>query len=319
MNQPPFPFPHLLDSTMLSSFDACEQLWCYEFGHHLSPLAISPDLHAGGAFSHAIAIVRTGLYKYKLPLKTAIISGVRGMMEFWGDFDPPERNPKTLEAMIGALEDYFNTYPPDTDLYKPFILASGDPAVEYSFSIITDVLHPTTGEPIIFAGRFDMLAVYDDTFLCIMDEKTTKAFYGDWTSIWGMRGQFMGYCFALQQHGYAVNTAVIRGVQILKTMYHQREVLEEYPQWQIDRWWETTNKKIKKMVKCWEDNDWTLSYGDACGAYGGCSFIEFCVSEQPENSFSNYQRRVWNPLEKDPTWPKGGPQYEIIGNINELM
>jgi len=319
MPLPQFPFPSLVDSTMMSAFDSCEQKWCYEFGHKLSPLAISPDLHAGGAFSHGIAIARTGYYKYKLSQNDALIAGARGIMEFWGDFDPPEKNPKTCEAMVGALEDYLNTYPFETDLYQPLILSDGSAAVEYSFSIISDVLNPDTNEPVVFAGRFDMLANYDNQFLCIVDEKTTKAFYGDWDAIWGMRGQFMGYCYALQQNGYKVDIAVIRGIQILKTMYHQREVLEQYPQWQIDRWWETMNKKLRKMVECWKTNDWTLSFGDACGNYGGCVFIPLCISATPENQFSNYQRREWNPLEKDPTWPKGGPQYEIIANIKELM
>jgi len=139
-----FPFPSLVDSTIMSAFDSCQQKMAYEFGHHLSPLAINPDLHAGGAFSHGIAIVRTGLYQHQLSLETSLMAGARGMFEFWGDFEPPPKNPKTLEAMIGALDDYFNTYNPESDPYKPYVLAAGKPAVEFSFSI------PVGEGPVIF-------------------------------------------------------------------------------------------------------------------------------------------------------------------------
>jgi len=313
------PFPRLLDSTMLSSWDACHYKWYYEFLHSLSPLAINPDLHAGGAFAHALEIIRRKLYAEHLTIDAALPIGVRELMKFWGDFEPPEKNPKTCEAMIGALADYFREYPPDQDSFRPYMLESGEPAVEFTFSIPTDVRHPETGDPILYAGRADMIASYNDEWLCVMDEKTTKGFYGDWSSIWGMRGQFIGYCFAGQQYGYNTTRAVIRGVGILKTMYKHLQIIEDYGQWQIDRWWETTNKKIKEMVRRWETEDWEHSYGDACGSYGGCTFLPLCTSASPENYFSNYQRRVWNPLHKDPTWPEGGPKYETIGNISELV
>lgn len=303
----------------MSSFDACHYKWFYEFGHALSPLAINPDLHAGGAFSQAIEVTRQAFYGDNLPLDVALPIGIRALIKFWGDFEPPERNPKTCEAMIGALADYFREYPPGEDLFRPMILADGKPAVEFTFAIPTNVMHPETGEPIIYAGRADMIGNYDDKWLCIVDEKTTKGFYGDWASIWGMRGQFIGYCFAGQYYGYPITRTVIRGIAILKTMYKHLQVIEEYSQWQIDRWWEETNIKIKKMVEIWESNTYLHSYGDACGSYGGCQFLGLCTSPEPENQFSNFQRRVWNPLKKDPTWPEGGPKYETLGTLEELV
>ena len=632
LNLPPIPFPRLVDSTMMSAFDACEVKWLYEFGHHLSPLAINPDLHAGGAFSHALEATRRAYYHDNLRIDQALPLGIKALISFWGDFTPPELNPKTCEAMIGALVDYYREYPPEEDLYRPHILSTGEPAVEFTFSIPTNILHPETGEPILYGGRSDMIANYDDKWLCIMDEKTTKAFYGNWASIWGMRGQFIGYCvsndtevltetgwlqikdltgaqkiaqwdngmvsftlptqihkpeykgkllsidgkcnlvatpdhrqivydeyprkyktfdlkdiprnsgalrfisaglrvggydlpepftrflvamqadgswqhsadikthgarfgfsklrkaerltsileelgveytysyqdggkysfhlpigselcelaysylgpekvfgsifftldgkslstffnelrywdgtdygenkwmyfstneanvqmiqdlaplanvhvsvhsqagwkstkrhyrvvitkkvhhsvhlhtwgevdyegsvycvtvpssyfltrrdkkvmvtgncFAGQYYGYPITSTVIRGIAILKTKYHHLQVIEEYSQWQIDRWWETTNNKIAKMVQAWKDNAWTHSYGDACGSYGGCTFLPLCTTHQPEDGFSNYQRRVWDPLAKNPTWPKGGPKYETLGTLKELI
>lgn len=315
----PIPFPRLVDNTMMSAADACEMKFFNEFVRCLSPLAISPDLHAGGAFSKGIEMVRRGLYKDALHIREALPLGIRAIMEFWGDFAPPTGHPKTCEAMMGALDDYFREYPPESDPYRPHMLSNGEPAVEFTFAIPTDVTHPETGDPILYAGRSDMIASYDGQFLCVMDEKTTKALGQNWSKSWGMRGQFIGYCYGAQHYGYNISRAVVRGIAILKTKYNHIQVIEEYPQWQIDRWWATMNKKLARLVQRWEEQDWNHSYGDACTSYGGCPFMPLCVVETPENDFSSYQRRVWNPLEKDPTWPKGGPEFETVGNVKELL
>ena len=47
--------------------------------------------------------------------------------------------------------------------------------------------------------------------------------------------------------------------------------------------------------------------------------MPLCVAENPEVEFSNYQIRIWNPLEKDPTWPEGGPEYQVVENVKEFM
>lgn len=314
-----FPFPALIDSTQLSTFDACEHKWMYEHGHHLSPLAINPHLHAGGAFSRGIEVVREGFYKHGYTQEKAFIAGIKAISQFWGDFVPPPKNPKTYEAMIGALESYLEEYPLAEDDYKPLMLPEG-PAVEFTFSIPTQIAHPTTGSPILFGGRFDMLASFMDTFNCVVDEKTTGSFGPSWVTQWGMRGQFIGYCFAARYYGYNTSMAVIRGVAIQKTQYKHIQAIEQYSDWQMKRWWEETNFKIARMVRAWENNEFTHSYGDACGSYGGCVFLtDLCTREHPEEAFGNYQVRVWNPLEKDPTWPEDGPEYEVIGNIKDLL
>lgn len=315
----PFPFPELIDSTQLRVFSSCQTKWMNEHGHHLSPLAINPHLHAGGAFSRGIEVVRHGFYKLNLTQEQSFLAGVRSMIEFWGDFEPPPKNPKTCEAMIGALENYLEEYPLAEDSYKPLQLDSG-PAVEFTFSIPTHIMHPETGDPILFGGRFDMLAEFEGgQFIAVVDEKTTGSFGQKWTSQWGMRGQFIGYCVAATHYGYKTSTAVIRGIAILKTMYHQLQVVEEYSEWQMQRWWLETNLKISRMVAAWKDNAFDHDYGDACGAYGGCPFLPLCISKDPEQQFSNYQVRVWDPLKKDPTWPEGGPKYEVLGTLDELM
>lgn len=318
-NFPEAPFPELIDSSKLSTFDSCEAKFYFSYIHHLSPLAISPDLHAGAAFSTAMEVARTAIYKHSMTTEEAIAQGVRAMVTYWGDFEPPHGHNKTLEAMIGALASYFEEYPPETDPLRPLIKENGEPAVEFSFSIPTLIPHPVSGDPIMYCGRFDMLADFDGMFLCVEDDKTTKSFYMNWAESWHMRGQFMGYCYAAQQHGYDVSRALIRGIAILKTKYNHAQAIVEFQPWMIEKWWQDTNRKIERMVSAWKNDHYIRSFADACSAYSGCEFKpHLCINQYPEQHLNQFQIKEWNPLEKNPTWPLAGPKYETIGNFDEL-
>lgn len=314
------PFPDLVDNTMVSCFDSCERKFHNEFLMRLAPLAISPDLHAGGAFSRGLEIARRSFYALDKTQPEALIDGVNAMITFWGAFEPPHNHPKTLDNMIGALDSYLQTYPFETDPYTPYKLSNGSPAVEFTFCIPTEVMHPQTGLPIMYGGRFDMMAVHSEIGLVIVDEKTTKAFGTTWSSQWGMRGQFIGYLYGAQQHGYDTSTFLIRGIAILKTKYNHLECLEQFPQWQLERWWQQLQRKLRRMVECWERNDWGYSYGEACTSYGGCMYLTtLCTSLDETSHYGQFQERNWNPLAKDPSWPQNGPTYETIDLPKELM
>ena len=331
-SQPAMPtkpeFPTLLDSTMLSCFDSCERKFFYEFICHLAPLAISPHLHAGGAFARGIEIVRRSYYEQHRPLPAALADGARALITFHGDFNPKLAPIKSCENMLAALYSYFETYPPATDPYQPLIFPSGKPAVEFTFAIPTEVSHPETGEPLLYAGRADMIALYNDSLMCLVDEKTTGSISTKWADKWAMRGQFMGYCYAAQQSGYPISHCLIRGIGILKTKFSHIETLEHYPNFQLDAWWRTLNIKLERMVAAWESGladdinalarSYIQSYGDGCSSYAGCMFLDLCTSPDPTQRFSSYQERHWNPIEKDPSWPADGPQSKPIANISEL-
>lgn len=311
---------------MLTTLDSCERKFFYEYILKLAPLAISPDLHAGGAFAHGIEVVRRSYYEYKIPLEQALINGTRAMMEYWGGFEPPYGHVKTCEAMIGALYYYFlEAFPIETDPLKPHVLAGGTPALEFSFSIPTQVLHPETHDPLLFTGRCDMIGMYQDALLAIEDDKTTKQLGQSWAKQWRLRGQFLGYTYAAWEHDLPVELCVIRGISILKHGYGHMEVLETFPKWQVHRWWEQVQKKLQRAVDCYKRGDWSYSYGEACSSYGGCQFLPMELAVDPTSQYSFYQRRDWNPLQKNPSMPKGMSMkdvknsYETVGNIHDLI
>lgn len=334
---PELSFPTQIDSTMLATFDSCPQKFFIEYFLHLAPTGRSPDLHAGGAFATALEHTRRALYMHDLPLADAILPGLRAFMQYWGDYEPPEDHPKSRTNTFNAVLDYFAEYPPAQDPVQPYINEAGEPAVEFTFAEPTEILHPETQQPILHVGRFDMLGVYNKSLLAVVDEKTTKALGAMWAKQWMMRGQFIGYCRAAQRAGFDCSTAIIRGIAIQKTQYKHMQVIESFPRWQIERWWDETQRKIAQMIDYWhmtkyiiEHNGldyekihrmWPYSYGDACSSYGGCSFAHLCTVERPSEWYDNYSLRFWDPLKKDPTADSPDDKPKIVGEYTweELM
>ncbi len=309
-------FPEVVDSTMLAAFDSCAQKFFNEYILCLASVGISPDLHAGGAFAHGLHHARVAFYGDGADRTTAAVVGARAFIEYFGDYEAPEGHPKDFVNTLCALLDYFEYYPFDTDPIQPIMLANGKPAVEFTFALPTEIMHPTTGQPIIYGGRCDMLGTYNSVGV-VVDEKTTKAMGAAWAKNWSMRGQFMGYVFAAQQYGHtAVSTALVRGVAIQKTQYKHMQVIESYAKWQLTRWWTEVHRKIADMISYWDlmtdeangnpHRFWPYSYGDGCSSYSGCTFLHLCTVEEPSQWYGDYAKRVWNPLEKDPT--KDSPQ-----------
>ena len=68
---------------------------------------------------------------------------------------------KNIDRVIEALIYYFDTWPMATDLLKPYMF-EGQPSVEFTFSIPLPILHPDTNQPILYAGRCDMIAEYGE-------------------------------------------------------------------------------------------------------------------------------------------------------------
>ncbi|MFQ5742013.1 MAG: PD-(D/E)XK nuclease family protein [Acidobacteriota bacterium] len=299
----PYDFPEVVDSTILVTFDACEQRCLNEYVHHLAKSEISQDLHAGGAFAAGIEGTRKALWEQQKSLEASLLDGIRALSIYWGDFEPPpnSKSAKDFPTVACALLDYYREYDPRMDSLRPYMMANGKPAIEFTFALPTEVKHPQTGNPVLYGGRLDMLGYYEDLPV-VVDEKTTKNTpSAGWAEQLHMRGQFIGYIWGVQQHGLPFSNVLCRLVVIQKTQYKHIPAIVQIAQWQIERWWEQTNRKIRKMVECWETGDWGYSYGDSCNSYGGCVMLPICVQEEPELFIGDYATRYWNPLEKDPS------------------
>ena len=319
-------FPSKIDSSILSTFDSCKQRGLREYILGLTHSAISPDLHCGGAFAKGLEVSRHALWVRGDSLSDATLRGAWAISDYWGDVDPePEKHGKphikSLVNTVAALYSYFEEYDPNTDGIEPYYYGDGKPAIEFTFAIPMEVNHPVSGEPIIFCGRCDLLGHFND-FFCVVDEKTTTSLGTQWVYKWAMRGQFIGYCYAAQHYGLPISSALIRGIAFQVKEFKHMQVIEQYPQWQIDRWWQEANAKVQHLVDIWNFNcevygdtidsptftqfcnSWQHSYGDACDSYGGCPYRkDICTCENPEDWLSEFDIRRWDPLKKNPAVP----------------
>lgn len=290
-------FPHTIDSTILGAFRACPQKFFRQYVQHWKPVGTSVHLVAGGAFASAVEAARNIFYVEGGSSADAEAAGLAALITHYGDFECPADSAKSLERMCGAFEFYLFNYPLGADGAEPITLASGRRGIEFSFAEPLAVVHPVTGDPILYTGRSDMIAERHKTGIWIYDEKTTSSLGASWGRQWEMRSQFTGYTWAARRQGIKTAGAIVRGVSILKTKYDTLEVPTHRSDYEIDRWEAQTVRDIQSMVRMWEEGYWDYNLDGACTDYGGCSFVPICKASNPDEWLpAKFVQKVWDPL-----------------------
>lgn len=292
-------FPEVIDNTMRSTFVSCPQKYFRAYYQGWASPVESIHLRAGGAFAHGIEVARMAYWGDNLPPEEALDLGLRALISHYRGADDQAReegSAKSLENLLLALDDYFRHYGWSTDQIKPHTL-SDRPAVECRFALPLDIDHPETGQPLLYAGRYDMLGVFQDQ-LFVVDEKTTGHLGPSWANNWPLRSQITGYCWAASKHNIPVAGAIIRGISVQKTAIKHAEAIIYRPGWQMDRWYEQLIRDIQRMINCWKEGYWDWNLADSCSSYGGCPFMTPCLSRDPERWLeASMVKRHWNPLE----------------------
>lgn len=298
--------PPYIDSTMISAFRSCPRKFFNEFVLGLRPPGISIDLHAGGAFAHSIEVVRHEVFVNNRNLSDALLRANAAFEIYWGDFQIPEhkKTAKTPGRVWAAVEDYFIKYPPATDHIQPYF-SDGKPTFEFTFSIPLDgptwPVHPESGEPFFYVGRFDMLGEYMGLPIIEDDKTGSTGFYANWSEKWDLRSQFIGYTWACQELGIAVDTVAVRGIGILKELIHHAEAIKPYSNDLRAKWLEQLRRDLIRLVAAYKEGYWDYNLGESCTAYSNCIFLTPCASNDPDPWLQNFEVRRWNPLSKDPT------------------
>lgn len=310
-------FPEVIDNTCRSSFRKCETYWMYQTINRIKPASPSIHLHAGAAFAKGMEVTRKSFYELGLSADESLVSGINALITAYGDFEPPEGSNKTCEKMTSGLISYFDRYRLGEDFVEPYrVPSSASRGIEFSFSLpIEDedgkpILHPETGNPILYAGRFDMLGtVVGDASLglakgthLIVDEKTTSQLGQSWRAQWALDSQFTGYVWGARSQGLNIIGALIRGISFLKSGHGHEEVVIFRPEWQIERWHRELVRDVKRMLAVYHAGKSAVSQAldkGVCGNYGGCSFNLLCESPNPENWIPiHFAKNTWNPLER---------------------
>lgn len=323
-------FPEVLDSTLIGAYKSCPRKFFLGHVEHYKLKSQSVHLHAGGAFAKGLEVARNAYFSgvaetpvretiltpegapgfhltwkhQSCPLGDAALSEALGMgalLVAYGDFQCPEDSAKSASRMAGALEFYFDSYPLGADGMEPIVLPSGKRGIEISFAEPLELLHPETGNPLLYCGRLDMAASYAGGVYG-EDDKTTSSLGASWSKQWDLRSQFTGYCWGLGKIGIPLQGFVVRGVSILKTKYDTQMAITYRPQWMIDQWYEMTISTVKDMLRDYAAGYWKPVFDQACTDYGGCTFRQPCMSPQPDDWLNTYfERRVWSPLTREET------------------
>lgn len=290
------PFPPVIDSTLLSAYRSCGVQAERTYLQHYKPKQQSVHLVAGAAFAAGLERARTLYYIDGATLESSVAMGLNKLIISYGDFEPEFNTSKTLDRVAGAYEFFMQVYPMDDDSFIPLELADGKRGIEFSFAEPLDILHPTTKNPLIFAGRADMIGTFADG-LFLEDDKTTTSLGASWQGNWEMRGQFTGYMWAAYKAGLRAVGTLIRGVSILKTKYDTQQVITYRSPMEIQRWEDQLYKDLRRMIQDWESGLWDYNLDNACTSYGGCPYVQVCKSNNPEIWLNNdFERRVWDPL-----------------------
>lgn len=300
-------FPEVLDSTMRGSWKSCPRKFFWNYVQEIVPDGENIHLLAGGAFARGLEVARTKFYTGEESYEESVITGAIALLEHWGNFQPNEGETKTIDRMLGAYEFYHTLYNMPSDVIQPYMTPRG-PAVEFNFVLpIPGTKHPRTGNPILYAGRFDMLgSMRGQTTLFVVDEKTTSQLGATWGNQWLIRAQFTGYVWGARQFGHPVAGAVVRGISILKEKYGNAESIVYRQDWQLDAWLDCLRRDCEQMIREWQEYvesgsmaPFTQSLDAACSNYGGCGYLRLCDSPQPEAFIPIYYKpHSWDPTKR---------------------
>lgn len=298
------PFPTVFDATKIRDLRGCPHK--FFLAHILGLRSTYPSihLHAGGVFAKGQEVYRKVFYSTHGTLNHdahhALCQATIAMINEWGEEDYWLDHAKSLPNIILALEASFDEYPPATDVITPHMV-EGEPAVEFNFVLpIPGLFHPKTSEPILYTGRFDMLAEYQG-LLYVEDDKTATSLGTSWLKQWDLRSQFTGYCWGASAYGKPAVGAVIRGTGIRKTKFTFMQAIQDRQEWEIERWLKQTTRDITRAMHLWEEGYWDYNLDDNCNEYGGCTYKPLCTKKNPERWISpDFEVRFWDPLKVDP-------------------
>jgi hypothetical protein len=294
-------FPEVIDSSLIAAARSCHQKAYREYFEHWKGRDPSVHLRAGGAYAHGLEAARRAFYEEGLDQETAVAIGGKKLLEFYGDFVCPEDSAKSASRTLGALEFYFDRYPMETDAAKPLVLASGKRAIEFNGVEPIDILHPVTGNPLLYSWRMDMVVEMDGMILG-EDDKTASQLGASWPRQWDLRSQFTSYVWGAKKAGVPVQGFLVRGVSILKTKYDTMQAITYRPDWQIDRWYEQLLRDVKGLIQAWEEGYFSYNLDHACTEYGGCPFRNVCLSRDPQPVLEQFfTRRKWDPVTRTET------------------
>lgn len=308
------PFPEVWDSSMRSAFVSCPRQWYYGYLLSLRKAASSVHLHFGGALAHGLEAARKAFWVHGKDEVHAVAAGLQALITFWGDFELTNEQKlsistkfKDLSACLDALYSYFEYFPLGSDQITPLQI-NGTYLIEKSFALpVPGTIHPITQQPIVYAGRFDMIGEHDGAIF-IVDEKTSRSLGQAWQSNWPLRGQLTGYTWGARAFGINPDGVIIRGVASMAAGVQFQQLILHRPPWLVDRWLAQLRKDINRAAGMWQEatyyrqdaphEPFDQAFDSACSSFGGCGYLSLCDSPDPRNWYESFMVNKWDPLQR---------------------
>jgi hypothetical protein len=306
-----YELPQVVDSTIITSGRSCMKKCFNAHMQHLRGDGEHIALLAGGTFAAGLEAFRWHAFTNFHQPDYAFDFALQAMIIRWGDYvltDP--KDTRQFDKIAWALREYFKKWPTLSDPIRPHLSGPReDPTFEFSFAVELEPskgfpLHPTTYEPFIYAGRFDLMGMYNDILPVIEDDKTTRILGPSWMDQWVMRHQFLGYIWALKQLGYPHRHVVVRGIGLKKEL----ELIEtqpiHVPNHMLDKFEDSLRSTLHRMVQVVTDardkgGMPDPEFGEACIQYfKPCVYTPLCLST-PQNELRfmrTMNREKWDPL-----------------------
>lgn len=294
------PFPKVLDNTQTSTFRSCETKFWWNYCRSLSRFEESIHLISGGAFAKGLEVTRRKFFEENLSFDDALCWGAAALLAEYGPIEPnPKHILKNAWNMVGALEFYFTQWPID-QIMLPERFDDGKWGIEFSFALpIPGVTHPETGEPILYAGRFDMIGIHHLLKMRLgEDDKTTTQLGQQWRDQWRLSNQISGYCWGAQQHGIPLRGFNIRGTALrIRESYESEDLPVLRGAREINHFEKNLTTTVKRMINSWNRNYFERVDSYECAKFGGCDYMRLCEAEDPEQWIDGYYvPNTWNPL-----------------------
>ena len=67
-------------------------------------------------------------------------------------------------------------------------------------------------------------------------------------------------------------------------------------------------RDLWRIAQCWNEGYFDYNFADACTSYGGCPFMDLCESDHPERWYSQFEKRTWSPLQRNPIEAPSAPE-----------
>lgn len=288
----PKAFPSTISWSSISMLVECPQKWALNYIFRRGEVEFSPHLAAGRAFAAALEAARACYWRGAKSAseaalapksgnpEAALIAGARAMMAAYDDRITDAVPNKSLPRLLDGMLAYFEEWPLEKDI--PHELGKGE---EFTVSYPTGIPNPDDpNEEIVFVGVIDFLKDDGEGNIIIVDDKTASSLGQRWHDQWPMRGQFLGYAYALMQYGYTVRYVEVRGVAFLKDRISTAAATIFVPEWRAHEWWQNALEALRSAIQYYKDWRWPMAYGHACVNYGKCGFMDYCLAHPAQRA-----------------------------------